>query len=81
MEMAAQQFQIFRLTQEAYDQLWLFAKENPKAYLDPDTDFIQVLLDRGVTDYAEDTGIVAGPPHKSHSSREGSSESGGPAGA
>ena len=62
MEVAAQQFQIFRLTQEAYDQLWLFAKENPKAYLDPDTDFIQVLLDRGVTDYAEDTGIVANRP-------------------
>ena len=26
MEMAAQQFQIFRLTQEAYDQLW-FVRE------------------------------------------------------
>ena len=58
MEMAAQQFPILRLTQEAYDQLWLFARENPKAYLDPDTDFDQVLIDRGVTDYAEDTGIV-----------------------
>ena len=80
MEMAAKQFQIFRLTQEAYDQLWLFARENPKAYLDPDTDFVRVLLDRGVTDYAEDTGIVSDRPIRSHASGESPSESGGPAG-
>lgn len=60
--MAAQKFQIFRLTQEAYDQLWLFARENPKAYLDPDIDFGRVLIDRGFTDYAENTGIVANRP-------------------
>ena len=60
--MVFEQFQISRLTQEAYDQLALFARENPKAYLDPETDFTRVLLDRGVTDYAEDTGIFSDRP-------------------
>ena len=57
--MVIEQFQIFRLTQEAYDQLALFARENPQAYLDHETDFDRVLLDRGVTDYEEDTGIFS----------------------
>ena len=81
MEVDAQQFQIFRLTQEAYDQLWLFARENPKAYLDPDTDFGRVLIDRGVTDYADDTGYCFWSAHKSHASGEGPSESRRPAGS
>ena len=60
--MAAERFPIYRLTQEAYDQLGLFARENPQAYLKPETDFEQVLLDRGVTDYVEDTGIFSDCP-------------------
>ena len=60
--MVTEQFQIFRLTQEAYDQLALFARENPQAYLDSDTDFVRVLLDRGVSEYAEDTGIISDRP-------------------
>ena len=66
--MVTEQFQIFRLTQEAYDQLALFARENPQAYLDPDTDFVRVLLDRGVTEYAEETGIVSDRPIALHTS-------------
>ena len=60
--MGIEQFRIFRLTQEAYDQLALFARENPQAYLDPNTEFDRVLLDRGLTDYAEDTGIGSDRP-------------------
>ena len=60
--MAIEQFPIFRLTQEAYDQLELFARENPDAYLNPETNFEQVLLDRGINDYAEDTGIFSARP-------------------
>ena len=37
---------IFRLTQEAYDQLAQFARENPQSYLNRDTDFEQVLRAR-----------------------------------
>ena len=36
------QFPILRLTQEAYDQLALFAREDPDAYLNPETDFERV---------------------------------------
>ena len=60
--MVVEKFQISRLTQEAYDQLALFVRENPKAYIDPGTDFNRVLHDRGVTDYAEDTGIFFDRP-------------------
>ena len=34
---------VYRLTQEAYDQLRLAAEEKPDSYLDPDIDFSQVL--------------------------------------
>ena len=60
--MRFERFPVFRLSQEAYDQLWLSARENPQAYLDPETDFDQILLDRGVTDYKEDTGIYSDHP-------------------
>ena len=60
--MANEIFQILRLTQESYDQLALFARENPQAYLDPDTDFGKVLCDRGVIDFAEDTGLFSVSP-------------------
>ena len=60
--MAIEQHPIFRLTQEAYDQLWLLAAENPQAYLDPDTDFERVMLERGLSHYVEETGIFADLP-------------------
>ena len=60
--MNTEPFPIFRLTQEAYNQLWLFAKDNPRAYLNPDTDFHQVLLDLGIVSYLEDTGINSDRP-------------------
>ena len=60
--MSMERFQVLRLTQEAYDQLALFARENPQAYLDSGTDFDRVLLERGVTDYTEETGISSDRP-------------------
>ena len=60
--MAIEQHPIFRLTQEAYDQLWLFARENPQAYVDPETDFERLLLERGLTSYAEETGLFSDRP-------------------
>ena len=60
--MASERFPVFRLTQEVYDQLRLVASENPEAYFDPDADFHQVLISRGITDYIEDTGVYANRP-------------------
>ena len=60
--MSSERFPVFRLTQESYDQLRLAASEKPEAYLDPHTDFHQVLASRGITDYTEDTGIYANAP-------------------
>lgn len=54
--------QVFRLTQGAYYTLRSVAEESPEVYLDPDTKFHEVLGSRGVTDYAEDTGIVFNLP-------------------
>ena len=73
--MDSEQFPVLRLTQEAYDQLLIVARERPELYLNPGADFGQVLSDIGVTDYAEDTGIFTtspialkpeamGPPHR-----------------
>ena len=50
---------VYRLTQEAYDQLWLAAEESPQAYLDPERDFAKVLQGRGVSDYLEETGVFS----------------------
>ena len=41
---------VYRLTQEAYDQLRLAAEDDPDSYLDPGVDFDQVLQARGVSD-------------------------------
>ena len=60
--MHSERYPIFRLTQEAYNQLTIVARERPEIYLDPNTDFRQILLDIGVTDYAEDTGIFSSKP-------------------
>ena len=53
---------VYRLSQEAYDQLRLAAEENPDTYLDPDRDFTDVLRDRGVSDPFEDTAITTDRP-------------------
>lgn len=60
--MASERHPVFRLTQEAYDQLAIVARQRPKIYLDPETDFHQVLSGVGISDYAEDTGIFATRP-------------------
>ena len=60
--MAAEQFPVCRLTQEAYDQLSLVASEAPEVYLDPEIHFGEVLVNRGVTDYAKETGLYSNRP-------------------
>ena len=53
---------ILKFTQEAYDRLWLIAGQNPEIYLDPDTDFAQVLATHGIDHYVEPTGITTSGP-------------------
>ena len=53
---------VYRLTQEAYDQLRLAADENPDSYLDSEIDFGEVLRDRGVFDPFEKTSITTDRP-------------------
>ena len=53
---------VYRLTQEAYDQLRLAAEENPASYLDPEINFEDVLRDRGVSIYREETSITTDRP-------------------
>ena len=60
--MSSERYPIFRLTQEAYDQLMIVARDRPEVYLDPDTDFHQILDEIGVADYTEDTGISSSSP-------------------
>ena len=60
--MSSERYPIFRLTQEAYDQLAIVARDRPEVYLDPDTDFHQILDEIGVADYTEDTGIYSRSP-------------------
>ena len=60
--MADEHHAIFRLTQEASDQLAQFAAENPQAYLNPDTDFEQILRSRGVQHIAEETEFYSNCP-------------------
>ncbi len=53
---------VYRLTQEAYDQLWLMATECPDKYLDPKRDFGKALRDRGFPNYLEETGLFSDGP-------------------
>ena len=53
---------VFRLTQAAYDALRLAAENNPELYQDPQADFHQVLLQQGIGEYLEDTGIYSNCP-------------------
>ena len=58
----SEQFPVYRLTQEAYDQLWQAAQQNPESYLDTQVDFDAVLRSQGVSNYLEDTGIRTNHP-------------------
>lgn len=58
----SENFPVFQLTQEAYDQLRLFAGESPEAYLDPEIDFEEVLAGRGVTSYTEEMDVFSDRP-------------------
>ncbi|MYH29562.1 MAG: hypothetical protein F4137_12070 [Acidobacteria bacterium] len=62
---------VYRLSQEAYDQLRLVADENPDAYLDPDRDFGEVLLDQGISNPFEDTTVTTDIPISLTSVAEG----------
>ena len=53
---------VYRLTREAYDQLWLMATECPENYLDPERDFGKALLDQGCMSYLEETGLSSDGP-------------------
>lgn len=53
---------VYRLTQEAYDQLRLAAEDDPDLYLNSDISFAKVLKSRGVSSYTEDTGITTNVP-------------------
>ena len=48
---------VMRLSQDAYDQLLLVARDNPEVYMQAETDFGQILASRGISDYAEETQI------------------------
>ena len=60
--MVDEQHAIFRLTQEAYDQLAQFARESPQAYLNPDMDFDEILRSRGVQQITEETDFYSNHP-------------------
>lgn len=52
-------FPILKLTQEAYDCLRLVAEQSPETYLNPETDFAEILSAKGVTHVTEPIGINA----------------------
>ena len=60
--MGTETFPVFRLTEEARDQLLLVAEANPEIYLNPNTGFGKVLANRGITEYAEETEIFSTSP-------------------
>ena len=53
---------VFRLSQDAYNQLTLVARETPELYLDPDMDFDGLLRERGLSDCLEPTDIYSDGP-------------------
>ena len=74
--MSDAKFPVFRLTQEAYDQLLQVAKESPEKYLDRDVDFARILAERDVRVFTESTDVFSkhainlspvsnGPPNRS----------------
>lgn len=53
---------VLRLTNRGRSVLQDLAKDRPELWRDPETDFAAVLQQRGVTDYAVETGAVAAGP-------------------
>ena len=60
--MTSTRFPVLRLTQDAYDQLQLLARDEPELYTNPDIDFGRLLVERGLTDYTEKTGMCSTQP-------------------
>ena len=58
----AEQFPVFRLTQDAYNRLLSVAGDSPDIYLNPEADFQAILVGRGLSDYAEETGVFSSIP-------------------
>ncbi len=52
------EYPVMRLTQKAYDVLKELASTDPELWLGHDTDFAALLKERGVADYAEETGAI-----------------------
>ena len=55
-------YSVYRLTQEAYDQLRLVADTDPSLYLDSEINFGALLEDRGVDNYTEETEVTTTIP-------------------
>lgn len=53
---------VLRLTADGRNELLRLVESNPELWKDPETDFAAVLQQRGVTDYAVETGAVAAGP-------------------
>lgn len=53
---------VLRLTAEGRSELLRLAESNPELWQNADTDFAAELLQRGVTDFAEETGLVTAGP-------------------
>ena len=51
-------YPVMRLTQPAYDVLKNLASSNPELWFDHDTDFAALLHERGIAEYAEETGAT-----------------------
>ena len=55
-------FPVYRLTDDAYHTLDLEARENPDTWLNPNADFHQLLLDKGISNYKKETEIFSDRP-------------------
>lgn len=53
---------VYSLTDDAYYTLYLEAEGNPDMWLDPDAEFHQLLLDKGISEYKKETGIFSDRP-------------------
>lgn len=51
-------YSVKRLTQPAYDALKELATTQPEMWLDPNTDFGALLVEKGIPDYTEDTDAI-----------------------
>ena len=58
----SQTFPVLRLTQEAYNALRLESEDNPEMWMDPNADFHGLLVERGITQYTEETSITSNQP-------------------